>query len=101
MADDNFDDDLFADIYADDAPAPSQPKPVAVVPTPQPAPVKVEPAPVQPQAPAPSAITTYDGGQSSGYGDYGYDNGSAQQVQYDGNDVDEDGFGDVGIKEDG
>ena len=47
-------------------------------------------------------ISSYEGGQSASYGGYIHENGSAQHDQYNEQDEqDDDGYGPVGIKEDG
>ena len=65
--------------------------------------VKAESAHEQYDAPAATAISSYDGGQASGYGDYGHENGSAMHDPYGGQDShdNDDSYGPIGIKEDG
>jgi hypothetical protein len=64
--------------------------------------VKPEPVLKQEQDISYAAISSYDGGQTSGPGDYGYENGSGQHDQYTGQeDGADDEYGPIGIKEDG
>jgi hypothetical protein len=90
--------------YADDnTAAPVQAKaPAAPEPVPEPAVNQPEPVRTQAEENSFAAISSYDGGQSSGHGDYGYENGSGQHDQYTGQeDGADDDYGPIGIKEDG
>jgi len=99
----DFEDDLFADVYAEEIPAAPPPKasaPAPIVPVQDFSTSNVEPVQSQ-DAQSTTAISSYENVQS-GYGDYGNDS-SAAYDQYNGHDGNEndDGYGPIGIKEDG
>jgi len=105
MADnEDFEDDLFADVYADDTAAPpakpSQPAPVPSEPVAKTEHIKTEESTYEP----PSNGYGQTGGSGYDEGIMNSGNGTGQIEQYQGHDEhddNEDGYGPIGIKEDG